>query len=259
MRMGNPAVRRVVNRTQGGELLSESDRATYKGVYLKTALYVGLTIIAALAAEFLINIAIKDGRLAEALTAMVIAAVVSAIPLIILSLVIMFVPKTAMILGSIYALLQGAFLGIITAIVDYFYPGIALSAFLGTAVVLMFSMIGHYVLKARIKGGFVRGLVIATVSFTVLQLVMFVISLTGIFNYTAYLWIQLAISALCVIWATVMLFWDFRNIDAVVRTGTDKKYEWYVAFSLATTIIYLYIEILELILRIAMILGSNRK
>ncbi len=259
MTLGNPAVRRIVKKTQNGELLSENERrATYLGVYLKTALFVAITVIAALLAEFLLYRAIANGQIEEALTVVGIAAGVSVIPMLIISLVIVFVPKTVKVLGFVYALLQGAFIGLLTSLVDLVYPGIALAAFLGTVMVMGISLLLHTVLKVRIGNSFVRCLMVIGVSLAALQLVMFLVSLTGFFSYTAYIWIQLAVSAFCVIWATVMLFFDFRNIDAVVQTGADKKYEWNVAFSLTTTLIYMYIEILELLLRIAMLFGRNK-
>lgn len=70
--------------------------------------------------------------------------------------------------------------------------------------------------------------------------------------------ISLAVSAVCVIWATIMLTWDLQNIDYLVKSGADKKYEWSVAFSLVTTLVYLYVEILELLLRLVMIFGRNK-
>ncbi len=258
MTIGNPAVRRILKKTQSGDMLWETEKATYKGVYLKTALYLAITIVAALLTEFLLNRAIVGGQIEQALTIVGIAAAVSIIPLLIISLVIAFVPKTVKVLGCIYALLQGAFVGLLTALVDLFFPGIALAAFLGTVIVMGVSMLLHNLLKVRIGNSFVRCLMVIGASLAALQLVMFLVSLTGFFSYTAYLWVQLAISAVCVIWATVMLFYDLRNIDNVVQMGADKKYEWNVAFSLTTTLIYMYVEILELLMRIAMLFSRNK-
>lgn len=56
-----------------------------------------------------------------------------------------------------------------------------------------------------------------------------------------------------------MLMWDMQNIDYLVKSGADKKYEWNVAFSLVTTLIYLYVEMLELLLRLVMLFGKNKK
>lgn len=257
MRMGNPAIRRLVNRVQSGQLDQNARRATYGGVYLKAALYAFLTIVAAVAADLLMLHFVVSGDVA-ALTTVGIAAAVSFIPLLIISLVIAFVPSTVKVLGCVYAILQGVLLGFVAALVDIFFPGIALAAFLGTAIVFLVAIVVNSVFKVRISSKFVRGLMVVLFSLIALQLLMFLLSLFGAFSYTQYMWIQIAISALCIIWATVMLFWDLSNIDYIVQSGADKKYEWNVAFSLVTTLIYLYIEILELLVRLAAIFSRNK-
>ena len=105
-----------------------------------------------------------------------------------------------------------------------------------------------------------RCIMIAFFSLIIVQLVMWALSAFGVFTYaeTFYFWIQLGISAVCIIWATIMLTWDLQNIDILVQSGADKKYEWNVAFSLVTTLVYLYVEILELILRLLMLFQRNK-
>ncbi len=250
MRMGNPAIRQYARKAERGQLEAFGKRATYGGVYLKAALYAALTIVAAVLTEFLVLYFISTGN-GNALMTVGIAAFVCVIPLLIISFVIVFVPSTAKVLGCIYAVIQGGLLGLLATFVDLFYPGIAFAAFIGTAIVFLVALVVNSVFKVRISSSFVRGLMVALFSLLAVQLIMFVISLFGVFNYTQYMWVQIAISALCIIWATVMLFWDLSNIDYIVQTGADKKYEWNVAFSLVTTLIYLYVEILELLVRFA--------
>lgn len=250
MRLGNPVIRQYTKKAESGQLEGVGQRATYGGVYLKAALYAALTIVAAILADLLMLHFVVSGNV-EALSIVGIAAAISFVPLLIISLVIAFVPSTVKVLGCVYAVLQGALLGFLAAIVDIFYPGIALAAFLGTAIVFLIAIVVNAVFKVRISSKFVRGLMVALFSLILVQFLMFMLSLFGAFSYTQYMWIQIAISALCIIWATVMLFWDLSNIDYIVQSGADKKYEWNVAFSLVTTLIYLYVEILELLLRLA--------
>ena len=250
MRIGNPAIRQFARKAESGQLRAADKSATYLGVYLKAALYAGLTIVAAVLTEFLVLYFIATGN-ESALATLGIAAFVCFIPMLIISFVIVFVPSTAKVLGCIYAVIQGGLLGLLATIIDMFYPGIAFAAFIGTAIVFLVALVVNSVFKVRISSKFVRGLMVALLSLVVVQLIMFVISLFGVFSYTQYMWLQIAISALCIIWATVMLFWDLSNIDYIVQTGADKKYEWNVAFSLVTTLIYLYVEILELLVRFA--------
>lgn len=105
-----------------------------------------------------------------------------------------------------------------------------------------------------------RGLMVAFFSLVIVELVMWMLTAFNVINYASSTlwWIQLAISAVCVIWATIMLTWDLQNIDILVQSGADKKYEWNVAFSLVTTLVYLYLEILELLLRLVMLFGNKK-
>lgn len=257
MRIGNPAVRRFVKKAENGELGASEKRASYLGVYLKAAMFAGLTIIAAVVTELLVLHFIATGN-GSALVTVGIAAFACFIPLLIISLVIAFVPSTAKVLGFIYGAMQGGLLGLLATFVDIFYPGIAFAAFIGTAIVFLVALVVNSVFRVRISSNFVRGLMVALFSLVALELIMFLMSLFGVFSFTQYMWIQIAVSALCVIWATVMLFWDLNNIDYIVQTGADKSYEWNVAFSLVSTLIYLYVEILELLVRIAALFSRNK-
>ena len=67
------------------------------------------------------------------------------------------------------------------------------------------------------------------------------------------IWVQLAISAVMILWASFMILVDLNNMKLLVDYGADKKYEWYAAFSLVTTLMWLYIEILELLAKIALL------
>ncbi|MDE7379873.1 MAG: Bax inhibitor-1/YccA family protein [Clostridia bacterium] len=258
VRLGNPALRRMVSNSERYEAI-DSPAATYKGVYLKAALYAALTIIAAVATEFILLWSFANGYIEQALIIIGIAFAACGIPTLVIALVIAFVPSTAKVLGCIYAVLQGGSLGVLALFVDIFFPGIAFAAFLGTALVFLVAIVVNSVFKVRISSRFVRGLMVALFCLLAVQLVMWVLSLFTGFDYTTYMWIQIVISSLCIIWATVMIFWDLQNVDYLVQSGADKKYEWNVAFSLVTTLIYLYVEILELLVRIAALFSNNRR
>lgn len=257
MRLGNPALRKYTKKAENGELGAYGEkRATYAGVYLKSALYAGLTIVAAVLVELLVLNSLRTGN-GNALLMVGIGAMASFIPLLIISLVIAFVPSTAKVLGCIYAVIQGALLGLLATMIDMFYPGIAFAAFIGTAIVFLVALVVNSVFKVRISSKFTRGLLVAMFSLIAVEFIMWLLSLFGVFSFTQYMWVQIAISALCIIWATVMLFWDLSNIDYIVQVGAEKKYEWNVAFSLVTTLIYLYVEILELLVRFAALFSKN--
>lgn len=255
MQLGNPVLRRLNNKNT---VASDAARtATFAGIYSKAAVFTILTIIAAVLTEFLIVWSIGKGIGSEVISGVAIAAAVSAIPLVIIALIIAFVPATAKVLGFFYAVIEGAVLGLVSLCVDLILPGVAASAFIGTMLVLLASLIVNYVFKARISGAFVRGLMAATIVFVIVQLAMWLVTLFIPELGGVYFWVEFGVCALCVVWATVMIFWDLANIDNLVQTGAEKKLEWYAAFSLLTTLIYMYIVILELILRIVMLFKKD--
>lgn len=258
MRMGNPSVSRWMAKSQRGELGVEVTPATYKGVYGKTALLGAITMVMAILTELFLLKAINDGNY-DVLVFAGIAAVVCAIPMLIIALIIAFAPSTTKVLGIIYSVMQGALLGALSLFVDLFYPGIAFAAFLGTAIVFVISVAINKLMEVRISSKFMRGLMIAFVSLLLVELVMWIMSLCGVFvNFMTYVWIQLIVSAVCIIWATIMLLWDLQNIDYCVQTGCDKRYEWNLAFSLVTTLVYMYLKILELLIRLAAVFGKKK-
>lgn len=262
MRMCNPSIRRWEAKSGRGELAVEVNPATYKGVYGKTALLGGITMVVAVLVELLMFNAILNENYDFVVWASI-AAGICFVPMIILSLVMAFAPRTTKYLSIPYAVMQGGLLGAVALFVDIFYPGIALAAFLGTMIVFVISVAVNKLLEVRISSRFIRGLMIAFFSLLLVQLVMFLLSVFNVFNTTdgweVFNWIQLAISAFCIIWATLMITYDIKSIDMCVQNGCDKRYEWNLAFSLLTTLVYLYIEILELLVRILILIGRNKK
>lgn len=257
MRIGNPSVKRWARKCESGELGVMTAPAGYKGVYGKSAIYGALTLVSALVIALALIGSVSSGNLSVVLLASV-GLSASIIPMVVISLVIVFVPSTVKVLGCVYCVIQGAFLGVISLLFDTIAPGVAIAALLGTVIVFIFAVALNRLLAPRISSAFMRGMFIAFISFLVIQLFMLLLSWVGLVNYTAYLWIQMLASGLCIIWATAMLMMDLRTIDYMVAAGVDKSYEWNMAFSLVTTLIYLYAEILEFLVRIFMIAG-NRK
>ncbi len=260
MRMGNPSVRRWVTKSQQGDMGAEIQPATYKGVYGKAALFAFITIITAIVAELAVFTMMK-ADLEGTLLWVGIATVVCAVPLLIMSFIIAFVPSTVKVLGIIYSVLQGGLLGCFALFVDILaVPGISIAALIGTAIVFLISLAVNKLLEVRISSKFMRGCMVVFFSIIVVELIMWLLTAVGLFSYesTTIWWIQTAISAICVIWAAIMLTWDLQNIDYLVQSGADKKYEWNFAFSLVTTLVYLYVEILELLLRLVVLFGNKK-
>ena len=259
MRMNNPSMRRALARTQNGELAVQASPATYGGIAWKSIYYAGITIVAAIASALLIVYAALTDN-ADALVTLLISAGVAAVAMLIFSIIIMFAPNTVQVVGTLYSLCQGFLLGMVSLLLNLVLPGVGYAAILGTAIVFLISVVMNKFLNTRIKSSFLQVMMISFISLIVVELIVTIgLMATGSESlFTAYFWIQLAITAFCVFYAAVMLMWDLQTANDIVQMGADKRYEWNVAFALVTTLVYLYIEILELLARLALIFGRNK-
>lgn len=257
MRMGNPALRRTLSKTQNGNMSVEVQPATHGGIAKKTILFAVITLIAAVATLLLMRYAIhvESGKL---LSTLLVAAGVGSVLMIVLSVVIMFCPNSCNVLGSLYSVCQGVLLGLVVCMVNTVLPGVAFAAILGTLIVFVLSVVLNRYLSVRISGRFMRAMLVGFLSLFVVELVMLIVSLVNPeLGLAANWWIQLLATVFCVFYASIMLIWDLQTADDIVQYGADKKYEWLVAFSLVTTLVYLYLEILELLIRLIAVFSDR--
>ncbi len=257
MRMGSPALRRTLSQTQNGNLSVDTQPATHKGIAKKTILFAALTIVAAIATVLLLNYAI-DIENESLLSTLLVSACIGSVVMLVLSFIIMFVPRACNVLGAVYSVCQGVLLGLVVCMVNTVLPGVAFAAVLGTMIVFVLTLVLNKYLTVRISSRFWRAMSVAFLSLFIVELATLIIYLVnpslGIFSAW---WIQLLATAFCVFYAAVMLMWDFQMADDIVQYGADKKYEWLVAFSLVTTLVYLYLEILELLVRLIAVFSDR--
>ncbi|MDE7439586.1 MAG: Bax inhibitor-1/YccA family protein [Clostridia bacterium] len=253
---GNPSLRRVVRGSEEGKYTSEDNSiVSMKGMALKSVILCVVTIISAVLSAFLL-LHFIDTANTEGLSALIMVLAFSAIPLLIISFVIMFFPKTAGVLGFVYCVLEGVVMGVISALFDMLVlPGIALMAFLGTCVVFLVCWLVFTAVGKRLSSKFVKFVLVSFISMLILEGVGFLLSwaipaFAAIMNN---IWIQLAVSAVMILWASFMILIDLNNMHRLVENRADKKYEWFAAFSLVTTLMWLYLEILELLAKLALL------
>lgn len=167
-------------------------------------------------------------------------------------LVIVFKKEMAPYLSPVYAILEGLALGGISAIANSYYPGIVLQAISLTFVVatVMLLLYRFRIIKATKK--FVAVIFIATASIAVFYLVSFILSFFGITSPAfAATPLGIGISVVVVIIAALNLIIDFAFIEEGAQFQAPKYMEWYGAFGLMVTLVWLYIEILRLLMKIA--------
>ena len=168
----------------------------------------------------------------------------------VLALIISFTRNK--ILTPLYAMCEGLFLGGISAVFNASYPGIVIQAVLATFAT-MFSMLGLYRIGAIKCTDKFRSIVfIATISVAVLYLMQWIgsffhYSIPAIFGAGT---IGIGFSILVVGIAALNLILDFDFIEKGSQAMLPKDYEWYGAFGLMVTLVWLYIEILRLLAKL---------
>jgi len=173
---------------------------------------------------------------------------------LILAFVIIFKPTTAPFLAPLYAAAEGALLGAISAIFELRYPGIVLQAVLCTAGTFLGLLLAYQSKLIKVTDNFRLGLVAATGGIALVYLLSFALGFFGI--PVPYLHdsgpIGIGISLFIVVVAALNLVLDFDFIERGAERGAPKYMEWYAAFGLVVTLVWLYLEILRL-------LGKARK
>ena len=168
----------------------------------------------------------------------------------VIAIVIIFNKKTVSFLSPFYAFGEGLLMGTITLFFEKDYPGIAFNAVFLTISVL-FCMLAAFragIIKPTNKFYFIVG--ISTLAICLLYIVELVLSLFGIAGFTfindSGPW-GIVFSVFVVIIASLNLIIDFDMIQKGVAVGAPKYMEWYGAFALMVTIVWLYLEILRLL------------
>jgi len=172
-------------------------------------------------------------------------------------LVVSYKKEWSAYITPLYALFEGVVLGGISAIYNNAFektaPGIVMQAVLLTfgAVIAMFLLYRFRVIKATEK--FKSVIFIATAGIAVFYLLAFVLRF---FNVDiAFLHegsaLGIGFSLVVVVIAALNLILDFDMIEQGVANGAPKYMEWYGAFALMITIVWLYLEILRLLGKMA--------
>lgn len=170
-----------------------------------------------------------------------------------LVLFICFAPKnnSLIITTPLYALCEGLALGYISIIANTYYPGVAFEAALATMFALfgMFFLYRTNMVKCTEKFKMiVMNCTFAILAIYLLQFVLsfFKITIPGIFSNSL---VGIGFSIFFVAVATFNLIIDFDDIERF-SGNAPKQYEWYFGFSLLVTIVWMYIEILNLLMKL---------
>jgi uncharacterized YccA/Bax inhibitor family protein len=168
----------------------------------------------------------------------------------ILALVTIFRMQWSPITAPMYALLEGFFLGGISAVFERAYPGIAVRAISLTFGVLLVLLLAYKTGIVRATRGFKLGVIAATGGIALVYAINMIMSLFG-HSQMSFLYssspLGIGISLFVVVIASLNLILDFDMIENAARMGAPRYMEWYGAFGLMVTLIWLYMEILRLL------------
>lgn len=218
----------------------QMDRMSYEDVIAKTAGVFAVLLAAAAVAWFVPLLAFL-GSLGALITGFVLA----------------FKRTPSPALTFIFAVFEGFVVGGFSSLLEAQFAGIVFQAGLATAVVIGVTLLLFMNGKVRTSPKLTQFFMIAIIGYTVFSLINFGLMLFGaggqfgpwglrsveVFGIP----LGLIIGIFAVLMGTYMLIMDFEYVQRGVRGGAPRSYGWIAAYSLVSTVVYIYIEILRII------------
>jgi uncharacterized YccA/Bax inhibitor family protein len=238
MRTGNPALNAKSFRVNN----TGTDAMTIGGTVNKTAI---LLLLVAMTAIWSWKKVMTLGDISAMFPWMIGGAIVG----FIFALITIFKKTAAPYTAPVYALAEGVFLGALSAVFEMNYPGIAFQAITLTFGTLFALLLAYKSGLIKVTENFKLGVVAATGGIALVYLVSFIMSFFGSgipLIHSSGPW-GIAFSGFVVIIAALNLVLDFDFIENAAEQGAPRYMEWYAAFGLLVTLVWLYIEILRLL------------
>lgn len=244
--------------TGGPVQVGGGDTMRLSGTLSASAILLGIVIVAAVfgwrSVDFTTSLEVVDGQLSEVRRADIpgwsLLVVLGAVGVGILTA---FKPKLARITGPIYALGMGAVAGAFSAVYDAQWDGIVIQALALTAGVFVMMLFLFATRILRVTDKMRTVIVAATGAIAIVYLVN--IALRLIFDTSLPFLhdtgpIGILISLVIVGIASFNLLLDFDFVERGVQMGAPRYMEWYGAFGLMVSLIWLYLEILRLLAKL---------
>ena len=238
-RSGNPALKESTFR--GLPVAAEGEGMTIEGTVNKTYVL------------FLLLIVGVAGAVVADESALYGLMMLGAIGGLITAVVTVFRKQWAPITAPIYAVLEGLFVGGISLVMEAAYPGIVLPAVSLTFGTLFALLTAYRSGLIKVTDNFRLGVAAATGAIFVVYVAQFVLGLVGVqvgFLHDAIFgagWLGIGVSVVVIIVAALNLVLDFDFIEQGAAARAPRYMEWYGAFGLLVTLIWLYLEILRLL------------
>jgi len=240
LRSGNPALRADTFGAAGS--MTSGDTMTVSGTVNKTALALVILIVAA---SYTWNLGVADPRAVTLIWVGMLGGFVAA-------MVTVFKKEWAPITTPVYAALEGLALGGISVMFERQYPGIV-----SQAIFLTFGTLGALLLAyrsgvIRATENFKLGVAAATGGIFLVYLLSFILGFFGVriplIHSSGTFGILFSLFVVTI--AALNLVLDFDFIEEGSERGAPKYMEWYGAFGLLVTLVWLYLEILRLLAKL---------
>lgn len=170
----------------------------------------------------------------------------------VIAMITIFFKKASPYTAPAYALAEGVVLGSLSAIMEQKYGGIVFQAVLGTFGTFFFMLFLYRSKMVQATEGFKKGMLAAMGGIFFIYLISFIMGLFG--KQIPYIHesgpIGIGFSCVVVGLAAFSFILDFDSIEEGERARAPKYMEWYGAFGLLVTLVWLYIEILRLLAKL---------
>lgn len=221
-------------------VILEGEPMSISGAINKTAILLGIVVLVAYYAWTLCA-----GGFADKANMLLITGSIAGL---VLAIIASFNPKSSPITAPAYAVCEGFVVGIISYAYGAMFDGIVQSA-LGITILALFAMLFLYKTKViQATPTFRKVIFISTAAIAIFYLAGFIGALLGhpmtIFNGGL---VGIGVSVIICIIAALNFVVDFDFIEQGERNNLPAYFEWYGAFALLVTLVWLYLEILRLL------------
>lgn len=246
MRSGNPALQESTFLDLGTGTVVRNDAGTMSlnGTVNKTGILLLLTVLTAAYAWS--QTMTPNGEVAAGAGLYLWGGMIGGL---VLALVTVFKKTWSPITAPLYAIVEGFFLGSISAIYNAQFQGIVMQAVMLTFGIMFALLLAYRSGLIKATENFKLGVVAATGGVALIYLATIGLGFFGIkipFIHESGL-IGIGFSMVVVVIASLNLVLDFDFIEKGVEAGAPKYMEWYGAFGLMITLVWLYLELLRLL------------
>ena len=250
MRSGNPALKESTFLDLGSGAVVSRDGAamTLNGTVNKTGVLLLMSLLTAAFAWSQVEFGV-NGRPQPGFGMYLWGGLIGGF---ILALITIFKKTWAPVTAPLYALVEGFFLGAVSAMYNHMYDGIVLQAVMltfGTLFALLFAYRSGLI---KATENFKLGVVAATGGIALVYLATIVLNMFGsgipLIHESGI--VGIGFSLFVIVIASLNLVLDFDFIETGVEQGAPKYMEWYGAFGLMVTLVWLYLEFLRLLAKL---------